>query len=503
MNLKKYILIFAAATLFNSCSRDDDPTPAPNPDPVNTPARPNDFVWKALNSWYYWQKDVPTLADNYFKTPAQYASFVNAKKPDDLFFSLLYDYPQKDRFSWIVPDYKELIAQFNGVSKSSGMNISLYLKDSGNVNVVAIINYIVPNSPASAAGLKRGDVISAVNGAPMTVNNYTALFSDQFSVTIAQNVAVAATGITTSGAAKTANLQAVVLEENPVAYYETKKFGDKNIGYLVYNGFQSNYNDELNAAFGEMEKNNVTDLILDLRYNGGGSVESAVALGQMVTGQFTGSPYVILDFNEKHGQYDETDKLSDKVNTYNYTSAGSQNTGAVNINSLNLNRVYILTSSGSASASELTIQGLKAYINVTTIGAETYGKFVGSITLFDSPDSDYTDIDTRNMSHTWAMQPITFSYYNGKKEQNPLSGGLLPNYAFGPGDYFGKLKEFGDASGDAALAKALELITGKTTGGKKTGTAYQPQLQFLGTNITLTPFGSELYLEHPGKYLKK
>ena len=502
MNFKKYFVLFAAAALLSSCSRDEDPAPQPKPEAAVTPVRANDFVWKGLNSWYYWQKNVPALGDSYFKTPNDYANFVNAKKPDDLFYSLLYDYPNKDRFSWIVPDYKELIAQFAGVSKSSGMDLSLYLKNSGNTDVVAIVNYIVPNSPAAAAGLKRGDVISAVNGAALTVSNYTSLFADQFSVTVAKDVEVTSAGITTSGAAKTANITAVTLEENPVAYYETKKINGKNIGYLVYNGFQSNYNDELNAAFGQMKADNVTDLILDLRYNGGGSVETAVALGQMITGQFTGQPYVILDFNDKHNQYDETDNLSTTVNTYSYTSGGVQNTGAIPVNSLNLNRVYVLTSSGSASASELTIQGLKAYINVTTIGGETYGKFVGSITLYDSPTSDYTDVNTRNMSHTWAMQPITFSYYNGKKQENPVSGGIVPNYVYAPANYFGKLKEFGDASGDVALAKALELITGQSTANKMVS-PYNTKLKFLGTNSTLTPFGSELYLEHPGKNLKK
>ncbi len=502
MNIKKYILIFGAAALLASCSRDEDPVPQTNPETAVTPVRANDFVWKGLNSWYYWQKNVPTLGDSYFKTPTEYANFVNSKKTDDLFYSLLYDYPNKDRFSWIVPDYKTLIAQFNGVSKNSGMDLSLYLKNSGNTDVVALINYIVPNSPAAAAGLKRGDVLSAVNGAPLTVNNYTALFSDNFSVTVAQNVSVTSAGITTSGSAKTVSITAVVLEENPVAYYETKKINGKNIGYLVYNGFQSNYNDELNAAFAKMKQDNVTDLILDLRYNGGGSVETAVALGQMVTGQFTGNPYVILDFNDKHNQYDSTDKLASTVNTYTYSSTGSQKTGTEAINSLNLTRVYVLTSSGSASASELTIQGLKAYINVTTIGAETYGKFVGSITLYDSPTSDYTDVNTRNTSHTWAMQPITFSYYNGKKEENPISGGIKPTFAFAPGEYFGKLKEFGDESGDVALAKALQLITGQSSSASKMGSVYSPNIRFFGSNSTLTPFGSELYLEHPGKNLK-
>lgn len=503
MNLKKFLVLFATTALLASCSRDDNPTPQPQPDPNVTPVSINDFVWKGLNSWYYWQKTVPALADNSFKTPNDYANFVNSKKPEDLFYGLLYDYPNKDRFSWIVPDYKELNAQFSGVSKSAGMDVSLYLKNEAGVDVVAIVNYVISKSPADAAGIKRGDVISGINGAPLTVNNYQGLFGDQFSITVAQNVTVTTAGIVTSGTAKTANVTAVVLEENPVAYYETKTINGKKIGYLVYNGFQSNYNDELNDIFGTMKMDNVTDLILDLRYNGGGSVETAVALGQMVTGQFTGSPYVILDFNEKHNQYDSTDKLATTVNTYNYTSSGSQDTGPVPINSLNLNRVYVLTSNGSASASELTIQGLKAYINVTTIGGETYGKFVGSITLYDSPTSDYTDVNKRNMTHTWAMQPITFSYYNGKKQENPISGGIIPTFAFAPADYFGKLKEFGDATGDVALAKALELITGQSSSAKRMVSSNNPKLKFLGTNSTLTPFGSELYLEHPGKHLKK
>lgn len=501
MSLNKLLIIFGTALLINSCSREGDLES--NLLGSTSAAPPNDFVWKGLNSWYFWQKDVPMLGDSYFKNSKEYANFVNSNKPDDLFYNLLYDYPKKDRFSWIVPDYKVLIAQFNGVTKSSGMDVSLYLKDNGGSNVVAIINYIVPNSPAAAAGLKRGDVLSAVNGVALNTNNYRNLFNDQFTVTVAQNVSVTDSGILTDGVAKTATINAVVLEENPVAYYEAKTYGAKKVAYLVYNGFQSNYNDELNAAFAKMKQDNVTDLVLDLRYNGGGSVETAVALGQMVTGQFTGNPYVFLDFNSKHSQYSERDNLTTTVNTYSFASGSSQSTGSENINSLNLNKVYVLTSSGSASASELTIQGLKAYIEVVTIGSETYGKFVGSITLYDSPTSDFTNVNSRNTSHTWAMQPITFSYFNGKRQENPITGGIKPDYSLAPANNFGKLKEFGDVSADMALAKALELITGAPVNKMKQENLVSPKMKFLGSNSTLTQFGAELYLENPGRFRNK
>lgn len=486
-------LFFLLGTLFFifSCNRSDDNVG----DNQAGAKQVNNFVWKGLNSWYYWQKDVSNLSDNFGKS-SQYVNFVNAKEPDDLFYGLLYDYPNTDRFSWIVDDVDALQQQFSGITKDSGINLSLFYKDAGRVNVVGIINYIVPNSPAATAGLERGEVIYQVNGANLTVNNYDQLFSDSFTVSIAQTVTVDTSGIITTGEKKKASITSVVLQENPVAYYQKYEINSKKIGYLVYNGFQSVYNDELNAAFAQMKADGVTDLVLDLRYNGGGSVETAVALGQMVTGNFTGSPYVIYDFNDKHNEYDDSEVLKNNVNTYNFVNGQTQNSGSQSVNSLGLTKVYVLTSRGTASASELTIKGLRAYINVVTVGAETYGKFVGSITLYDAPSSDYTSYSGRNTSHKWAMQPIVFSYYNGKKEANPTKGGITPDYAIDSYSYFGTLKQFGNTS-DPALAKALELITGTKVGRLSSAKSkFSLTNDFLGTNKTLKKFGTELYIEN-------
>ncbi len=488
--LRYPLLIIVGLLLIVSCNRgDDEPTaPSETADPINN------FVWKGLNSWYYWQKDVPNLADSFGRS-GQYASFLNGKTPDNVFYSLLYNYPNTDRFSWIVSDVDALQQQFSGISKDSGMNVSLFYKDSGNVNVVGIINYVVPGSPAANAGLVRGDVVSEVNSAPLTTNNYRQLFDENFTVTIANSVSVTSTGVVTSGEKRKVSVTAVVLQENPVAYYKKFEVNGKKIGYLVFNGFQSVYNDELNAAFAQMKTDGVGDLVLDLRYNGGGSVETAIALGQMVTGNFTGSPYVIYDFNDKHNQYDETSVLKSSVNTYTFANGQTQSTGPQNINSLNLNKVYVLTSRGTASASELTIKGLRAYINVVTVGAETYGKFVGSITLYDSPGSDYTSDNSRNTSHKWAMQPIVFSYLNGKREANPSNGGIAPDYAIDSYSYFGTLKEFGNTS-DLALSKAIELITGVRLNRMATERApFSLNNDFVGNSKTLKKFGTELYID--------
>ena len=481
--------------LLASCSKDDDRDEVTIP---TTDVTVQDFVWKGLNSWYYWQKDVPKLADAFAANTTDYQNFLKGNAADDLFYSLLYNYPTTDRYSWIVDDVDALLQSFSGVSKSSGFDFNAFYKDGGSTNLVALVNYVVPNSPADKAGVKRGDVISGVNGGALTISNYMKLLDEQFTVTISENVAITAAGVVTSGTQKSLTIQSVTLEENPVAFYKTLTYDSKKVGYLVYNGFQSNYNDELNEAFGKMKQDGVTDLVLDLRYNGGGSVASAVALGQMITGQFTGKDFVKMEFNSKHSQYNSTDKLVEKVPVYSFVNGQNQKTGEQTANSLKLSKVYVLTSSGTASASELTISGLQPYIDVVTIGGETYGKFVGSITLYDDRRDDFLNYDNKNKTHKYAMQPITFAYYNGNKDPHPAKG-IVPNFAINSYSYFGTIKEFGNTS-DPALAQALELIVGHKVGKRASReVAFQKSKDFVNSTKTLTPFGTEVYIENFNK----
>ncbi len=442
--------------LLVSCSRDNDRVPAPNTETNSV----NDFVWKAMNSWYYWQPNIPKLADN-FKNSAEYLPFINSKTPDGLFYSLLYDYGNTDRFSWIENNNTIMQAsRVAEVEKISGFDYAVYPKDNTNTSAVALVNYVVPGSPAASAGIIRGDIITKVNGAPLTLSNYSQLSQDQFTLTRAATAVMTSSALVTTDRAENISITKTNIDENPVAFYKKYNYGGKNIGYLVYNGFKSDYNDELNAAFATMKADGITELVLDLRYNGGGSLETATALAQMVNGNYTGQPYVYLDFNAKHNDEDGMDYLTNTVKTYNVVNGHPEQTGQQNVNSLNLSRIYVLVSFQTASASELTVSSLNKYVPVTTIGNETYGKFVGSITLYDSPASDFTSYATRNTSHNWKLQPITFSYYNKDRDPNP-SGGILPTYAINPFQAINNIKEFGNVS-DPELKKALELISGQT-----------------------------------------
>ena len=456
MKLKYLFNALFLTLVFISCSRDDnnDTGSTTKPDEINN------FVWKAMNSWYYWQPNVPNLADSFDDNQTTYANFLNGKTPDKLFYSLLYQRGTIDRFSWIENNnevvYSSKIAE---VEKSGGFDIGIYPKDNTNTTAVALVNYVVPNSPAALAGLKRGDVITKVNGSPLTLNNSDLLYNNQVTVTLAATVQLTSTGLITTDKTSSISITQADIDENPIAYYEKKVYGAKNIGYLVFNAFKADYNDELNAAFAQMKADGINELVLDLRYNGGGSLETAVALAGMINGNYSGSPYVFLDFNNKHNSEDGFDYLSNQMNTYSLVNNRPEKSGTETINSLNLTKVYVLVNFQTASASELTVQCLKKYVNVVTIGYDTVGKFVGSITLYDSPAQDYTSYTNRNTKHNWQLQPITFSYYNKDKDVNPEF--ITPDYEINPYSIFNNLTAFGDVR-DPFLKKALELITGQS-----------------------------------------
>lgn len=456
MKLKYIIKTLLVAFVFASCSKDSDS----NEITTTKPDEINNFVWKAMNSWYYWQPNVADLSDSKIASAINYANFINGKTPDALFYSLLYQRGTTDRFSWIENSNEVVYAsKIAEVEKSGGFNYGIYPKDASGVNMVALINYIVPGSPAALAGLKRGDVITKINGSQLTSSNYDQLDNAQITVTLAASVQFTSSSLVTTDKAATVSITKADIDENPVAYYEKKVYGGKNIGYLVYNGFKSDYNDELNTAFAKMKSDGINELVLDLRYNGGGSLETAVALAQMINGSFTGKPYAYLDFNDKHNNEDGFENLSDKVRIFNLVDNEPTFQSEESINSLTLTKIYVLTSFQTASASELTVQCLKKYISVATIGEETTGKFVGSNTLYDSPAYNYTSYDNRSTKHKWQLQPITFSYYNKDKDANPTN--IAPDYEINPYSVFLNLVEFGNEK-DPCLKKALELITGQT-----------------------------------------
>lgn len=358
------ILVFISFFVFQSCQKDADDEIISTPEDVSI----QNFIWKGLNQYYLWQPDVPNLADNRFRTQSERDAFLsNYKVPEELFDALRVS-PTIDRFSWMVDDYVTLEQSLQGTSKNNGVEFGLSYKPNSTTELFGFVRYIIQGSDASNKDIKRGDMFTAVNGTPLTTANYQSLLFSSNENYVLNMADFNGTTVVSNG--KTISLTKTTLTENPILVKKVISVGTKKIGYLMYNGFYADFDSQLNTVFGEFKSQGITDLVLDLRYNSGGSVRTATYLASMITGQFTGKVFAKQQWNPKINDYFEKNDPDGLSNFF------TDKIGSSPINSLNMTKVYILTTKSSASASELVINGLKPHINVVQIGDATTGKNV-------------------------------------------------------------------------------------------------------------------------------
>lgn len=461
--MKKYVYLFAGL-LALACSKDNETLGPGGPDPdPNADVTVQDFMWQAMNLWYFWQGDVSDLSDDRFTTMADYTEFLASEtNPENFFFNKLTF--TEDRFSFLNQDYKELTQNLAGISRSNGLEFGLTYNDAnGNDQldttdpVFGVVRYIVPNSNASTADIERGELFMGVDNQDLNGGNYIGLlFGDNASYTL--KMADLVDGELTPNGKTVALTKEEGLVENPVFLVKSFDINGQKIGYLMYNGFTNEFDEDLNDAFGVLVNEGVTDLVLDLRYNSGGSVNSSRLLSSMVYGRRTNDLYLRQRWNDKiQAAFTRDDATA--LNDYFADRTGAGST----INTLNLTRVYILTTRGTASASELVINGLDPYIDVIKIGTTTTGKNEFSLTMVDDPDRPgapfiYSPARENfiNPDNLWAIQPLV-----GRNENrdgfSDYTSGFAPDIEVR--ESLENMGVLGDAN-EPMLARAIQEITG-------------------------------------------
>lgn len=309
------------------------------------------WVRAHLDDVYLWYKEIANVA------PSQYASV------EDYFYALLVK--SKDRFSFVSAQGQ--IDQFFEAGQEVGYGAT-FVNQSSRFRVA----YAQPNSPAEQQKVTRGVQIIGINGVPIgqvsAAAQIAALYptkagaSNQFEVL---DVGATSTRLVQMTAA--AITRAPVLKTSIVTTADQKK-----IGYMAFTDHIATAEQPLINAMNEFKKGAIDDLVLDVRYNGGGYLYIASEVGQMIGGTAVQNKvFEKLQFNDRHPE-----KTNNPGSTFPFFDTSTQNQ---TLPQLNLKRVFVLTGPGTCSASEAIINGLSPFVKVITIGGTTCGKPYGFI----------------------------------------------------------------------------------------------------------------------------
>ena len=376
------------------------------PTSCNTTAQ-NIWVRDALNTYYYWYQFLPPgVNPATFTSPEAYLEAVRYR-PIDNTFSFITGAASNDAF------YSD--SQFIGYGFGNQTT-------STDIRVLQVYD----DSPAAEAGLSRGDRIVSVNGRSVSSMVADGTIGGAFG---AADIGVATTigWETLSGEPRSARMVKRLVTIPTVSLTSVTEVDGRKVGYLFFRNFVQPSMQALTDAFAALRTAGATELVLDLRYNGGGLVDVAVHLASLIGGARTNGQVML--------NYVHNDKIGPQLNKTTRFANPEQ--------ALNLQRLVVITTRGSASSSELVINSLRPYIPVTIIGDTTYGKPVGQYGL------RFCDK---------VLYPVAFSIKNVNLEGDFFEG-LAVDCAAGD-DYTHQLGDVAEAS----LAEALTFIrTGACT----------------------------------------
>jgi C-terminal peptidase prc len=360
-----------------------------------------EFVRDTLREMYLWYRDLPDPPVSSFASPEAYLEAVRDKARDES-YSYIANRAESEAF------FSE--SQFIGVGVSYRQTGASELR----------VTQVFPGSPAAEAGLERGDYLLAVNGAAVATLLANGGLDAAFGPSTA-GVVVPLAWRTPEGVELSARLtkRAVTIPTvSDTRVFEVNRVG--RVGYLHFRNFVQPSTAALNAAFAELSEADVDELVLDLRYNGGGLISVAQHLGGLIGGERTRNQVFVEFFHN--------DKQTSRNQTLRFPAPA---------NALGVSRLVVIATRASASASESVVNSLRPFIPVTLVGDRTYGKPVGQYG-FDFCDK--------------TLFPVAFQVRNARGEAEYFDG--IPADCAAADDLDHELGE----SREASIAEALRYL---------------------------------------------
>jgi carboxyl-terminal processing protease len=452
MNHKAHLsklTILAFGLLFGISACKKEPNNTPEPLPPTRAELTKDSIFLYAKETYYWNDQFPSY--EVFK-PRTYAS---NQAVLDAIIKLPGTGKPVDKYSFL--DDGTVSDELSGVSGDFGF--SVFYNGSGSSDLR--IKYVSPNSPAAARGLKRGYRITKLNGRTDLSASSDATVSFVSNAVFGSASSVSLTVEKPDGASVDVVVNRASYATTPIFHTAIYTAGSKKVGYIVFNSFTTNSRDALTAKIAEFTAAGVSELVVDLRYNGGGSVATsdlftnliapASANGSlMYTTVWTKTMQNIKTREQQRASILAKQPLTDadgKLQPFTGGANGMYATYAdidyspeanrevfAKVGAATFSRVYFLVLSGTASASELLINNLKPVMDVKIIGRTTYGKPVGFFAIgIDKLDLYIPQFETKNSLNAGG-------YYSGMTPDFTIADDVT--------------KDFGDRT-EAMLATAL------------------------------------------------
>ena len=468
------LVMLAMATLFVACGKQPD-------DPVNNNTEPQDETPKiskeiqqasflaqnVLQSYYLWSKeiskDIGLLNPEICEDPISVVRKIRYHQGND----------EVDHWTQLTDDIKSMTSSVEGLGLTYGYELQAGRITNKTGVYFLIVCYVVKDGPAEKAGLKRGDLIMTIDGKDITADNIYDAFNTA-------SVKLGIAHLTSDGylgsVEKEVSLKAVDMWEDPILLDTTYTVAGKKVGYLVYNSFDVKSMETLPDVFRKFKTNGIEELILDLRYNGGGFVKTECELASLIAPYANVSAKDIFQteiYSPALMQY-YTDAHYD-LNTYFDTEHTYQATG-YNINqdisdaNVDLKKVTFIVTDGSASASEGLIVGLGPYMDVTLVGNQTYGKYCAGWMMSAEDFWGTQGRENYSMIGNWGIY-VMVSKFADKSGNNAAMPDGIPvdiNASDNPLDGY----QLGDEN--ETMLKAALTAAGKPTVGTRAFSGNQP-----------------------------
>ncbi|MFB9110324.1 S41 family peptidase [Flavobacterium gyeonganense] len=386
--MKKLILILLFASILFACQTNDD---IPLTYEEGTNEYINDWIYTQMKRYYYWNESMPGKGNLSLPPKEYFGSLVN----------------KNDRFSYAIhTSSAETFPQ--SLQNSFGFDLS-FMEYEG--QVYGVVMYVLSKSPAERNGLERGQLITAIGGTALSQENYNNLYQNLLATKDAKLQMVSYSEKSGFTVPKQINISQGFSFLQPVLS-QVIPYQNNKVGYIEIPHFYVGLSKSLLNAFQEFKNQSVNEVVVDLRYNGGGDVSSATALSILLAPNIQSTnQFIRFKGNSNGGEVNQTFKESLEMNESQVSFE------ALRAAHLQIRRVYVLCGGHTASASEIIINNLKPFMEVITIGEKTVGKDVAS---FPVEDDRIVGAQAK-----WVLYPAIYKLFNANGEGN-YAAGLQP-----------------------------------------------------------------------------